>query len=70
MFSIAASTVFDRSLICVMFVCILPQMLLNLHKKSWMDGLMLKDYNEHCKVNETTVKDMLVLAKTYNKVCM
>lgn len=43
------------------------KMLLNLHKKSWMDGLMLKDYNEHCKVNETTVKDMLVLAKTYNK---
>ena len=43
-------------------------MLLNLHKKSWMDGLMLRDYNEHCKLNETTVKEMLDLAKSYNKV--
>ena len=43
-------------------------MLLNLHKKSWMDGLTLKDYNEHCKLNESTVKGMLGLAKNYNKV--
>lgn len=43
-------------------------MLLNLHKKSWMDGLMLSDYSENCKVNETTVGDMLELAKNYNKV--
>lgn len=45
-------------------------MLLNLHKKSWMDGLTLKDYNDHCKVNETTVEAMLKLAKNYNKVGM
>ena len=45
------------------------QMLLNLHKKSWIDGLMLEDYNSHCKTNETTVKEMLELAKNYNKVC-
>jgi len=42
-------------------------MLLNLHKKSWMDGLMLNDYAENCKINETTVSDMLELAKNYNK---
>jgi hypothetical protein len=45
-------------------------MLLNLHKKSWMDGLMLADYSEHSKLNETTVRDMLDLAKNYNKVTL
>ncbi|XP_062435093.1 26S proteasome non-ATPase regulatory subunit 14 isoform X1 [Rhea pennata] len=45
----------------------LPQMLLNLHKKSWMEGLTLQDYSEHCKLNETVVKEMLELAKNYNK---
>lgn len=43
------------------------QMLLNLHKKSWVDGLMLDDYNSHCETNEQTVKEMLDLAKLYNK---
>ncbi|KAI2659374.1 26S proteasome non-ATPase regulatory subunit 14 [Labeo rohita] len=43
------------------------QMLLNLHKKSWMEGLTLQDYSEHCKLNETIVKEMLELAKNYNK---
>ncbi|XP_026676782.1 26S proteasome non-ATPase regulatory subunit 14 [Diaphorina citri] len=43
------------------------KMLLNLHKKTWMDGLSLQDYNEHCKLNEGTVNDMLELAKHYNK---
>lgn len=43
-------------------------MLLNLHKKSWMEGLTLQDYSEHCKLNETVVKEMLELAKNYNKV--
>lgn len=43
-------------------------MLLNLHKKSWMDGLTLADYSEHCKLNEDTVSNMLDLAKNYNKV--
>lgn len=51
------------------FVLILLQMLLNLHKKSWMEGLTLQDYSEHCKLNETIVKEMLELAKNYNKVC-
>ncbi|KAH9373207.1 hypothetical protein HPB48_004952 [Haemaphysalis longicornis] len=43
------------------------QMLLNLHKKSWTDGLTLQDYDQHCQVNETTVAEMLELAKAYNK---
>jgi 26S proteasome regulatory subunit N11 len=43
------------------------KMLLNLNKKSWIDGLRLTDYNEHCKLNETTVKTMLDLANNYNK---
>ena len=43
-------------------------MLLNLHKKSWMEGLNLKDYNEHCQGNEETVKTMLELVKNYHKV--
>lgn len=43
------------------------KMLLNLHKKSWMEGLTLQDYSEHCKHNESVVKEMLELAKSYNK---
>ena len=43
------------------------QMLLNLHKKSWVDGLTLDNYHTHCETNEKTVKEMLDLAKLYNK---
>lgn len=43
-------------------------MLLNLHKKSWMDGMALEDYEKHCDTNRSTVKEMLELAKSYNKV--
>jgi 26S proteasome regulatory subunit N11 len=43
-------------------------MLLNLHKKSWADGLTLQDYKTHCSTNETVVKEMLELAKNYHKV--
>ena len=43
-------------------------MLLNLHKKSWIDGLTLRDYSDHCHTNDSTVKDLLQLAKNYNKV--
>jgi len=46
----------------------LPQMLLNLHKKSWIDGLKLDEYQTHCCGNETVIKDLLELAKNYNKV--
>ena len=44
------------------------KMLLNLHKKTWMDGLTLAEYSEHSKLNENIVSDMLELAKNYNKV--
>lgn len=43
------------------------QMLLNLHKKSWMEGLTLQNYNEHSSLNEDTVKEILNLATAYNK---
>lgn len=43
------------------------QMLLNLHKKSWMDGMKLADHKEHCSHNEKTVQSMLELAKAYVK---
>ena len=43
------------------------KMLLNLHKKSWIDGLTLNDYNVHCSTNEKTVGEMLDLAKNYSK---
>ena len=43
-------------------------MLLNLHKKSWVDGLKLEDYKNHCNTNETVVKEMLDLARNYHKV--
>lgn len=43
------------------------RMLMNLNKKSWVDGLSLKDYNQHCQSNKDTVKDMLTLAKNYDK---
>lgn len=43
------------------------KMLLNLHKTSWMEGLNLKDYHEHCNTNEEIVQTMLDLVKNYNK---
>ena len=43
------------------------KMLWNLHKKSWTEGLSLAEYESHCKLNESTVRNMLDLAKTYNK---
>merc|ERR1711862_246511 len=43
------------------------RMLMNLNKKSWVDGLTLHNYNEHCQLNKDTVKDMLTLAKNYDK---
>jgi len=43
------------------------KMLMNLHKKSWDKGLTLTDFKEHDSRNETVVKEMLQLAKLYNK---
>jgi len=43
------------------------RMLMNLNKKSWVDGLTLRDYNQHCSLNQQTVGEMLQLAKNYDK---
>lgn len=43
------------------------KMLLNLHKKSWLDGLTLENFNDHSSVNEKTIAEMVALAKAYNK---
>lgn len=43
------------------------EMLLNLHKKKWMDSLSMKNFEEHSKNNEETVASMLELAKAYDK---
>jgi 26S proteasome regulatory subunit N11 len=42
-------------------------MLLNLHKKSWMDGLTIQDFNQHNEQNANVVKQMLDLSKNYIK---
>lgn len=44
----------------VFFVVAVLQMLLNLHKKTWMDGLTLQDYDDHCALNQKTVKVSLI----------
>jgi len=43
------------------------KMLLNLHKKKWTNGLLLTNFEDHCKQNEGTVKNLLELADSYNK---
>ena len=40
-------------------------MLLNLHKKSWMDGLTIQDFSFHNEQNTNVVKQMLDLSKNY-----
>lgn len=43
------------------------KMLLNVHKPAWTTGLLLDKFDEHSHQNEATVKEMLNLAKAYNK---
>jgi len=43
------------------------KMLLNLHKKGWTEGLHLHDFKDHEEKNAKLVKEMLELAKNYNK---
>lgn len=43
------------------------KMLLNLHKESWVEGLSLKKYEDHCGANEKTAEHMVKLAKDYIK---
>jgi len=44
------------------------KMLLNVHKPKWTDGLILQKFDEHSHDNEVLVKEMLDLAKKYNKL--
>jgi len=43
------------------------KMLLNLHKHKWTEGLTLTTFDSHCGHNEKIVKEMMELAKTYDK---
>ena len=43
------------------------QMLMNLHKNSWHNGLVLEKFEDHKKTNEETVTSMLSLTKSYNE---
>ena len=40
---------------------------MNLNKKGWTEGLKTADFKEHDKQNQDMVKNMLELAKAYNK---
>ena len=41
------------------------KMLLNLHKKKWTDGLILKRFDTHSKTNEQTVQVPMPLSSLY-----
>uniref|UniRef100_A0A7S3BLL0 MPN domain-containing protein n=2 Tax=Haptolina ericina TaxID=156174 RepID=A0A7S3BLL0_9EUKA len=43
------------------------QMLMNLHKKTWTDGLKVDDYVEHAEENGKAVKEMADLSAAYEK---
>jgi len=43
------------------------KMLMNLNKTSWIDGLTLNDFHKNVQLNEDTMKEMLALAKDYDK---
>ena len=36
------------------------KMLMNLNKKSWVDGLTLNDYNNHCQLNKVKISSRYV----------
>lgn len=44
------------------------KMLLNLNKHKWVDGLVVEKFHEHSEANVKTVKEMLELAKNYQKL--
>jgi len=41
-------------------------MLMNLHKKKWNEGFVVKKFDDHSNENERVLKEMLDLAKSYN----
>jgi len=44
------------------------KMLLNVHKKGWAEGLKVQKFDEVEKNNEKIMKEMVELAKSYNKM--
>jgi 26S proteasome regulatory subunit N11 len=44
------------------------QMLLNVHKRGWIEGLKLKEFDKLEKKNEKKMKNMIKLTKEYNKM--
>jgi len=44
------------------------KMLLNVHKKTWTEGLSLTDFNSHQKSNVKMMKDLVKLSKEYSKM--
>lgn len=43
------------------------QMLMNLHKKAWTDGLKTTKYEEHQQASEKVLKSMINLSRDYNE---
>lgn len=43
------------------------KMLMNLHKKKWSKGLLVKDYEAHSKQNEQVAKKLVDLTEGYHK---
>lgn len=43
------------------------KMLMNLHKKKWSKGLLLKDFEKHSKSNEDIAKNIVKLTEGYHK---
>jgi 26S proteasome regulatory subunit N11 len=43
------------------------QMLMNLHRKDWTAGLLVKRFEEHQKIAETLLEDMARLSLEYSK---
>jgi len=44
------------------------KMLLNLHKRKWIDGLKLEDFSKHAKTNEETVQSVTELTAKYKEL--
>lgn len=42
-------------------------MLLNLNKKTWTDGLLLQDFEQHSGANEKVVSELKALASRYDQ---
>ena len=46
------------------------KMLMNLNKKSWVDGLSLKDYNSHCSLNQVCNERTFRYSKELSIQCL